>query len=133
MKAAQPFCLSSITQAYGKMIKKPDFTSGMVIIGLSYGMMLLYGMCSFLIEQQLHFSPTTTDYYAMFSGLSVIIGSTTSRILVGKAFCKKTDDSRYDAIAGSGSHDTFNTLLPQSIYTAHLCFPAAQYRRGYLQ
>lgn len=90
MKAAQPFSLSSISQAYGKMIKTPDFTAGMVVLGLSYGMMLLYGMCSpFLIEQQLHFSPTTTGYCALFSGLSVMIGGSASRMLVGKAFRKK--------------------------------------------
>ncbi|WP_343745187.1 MFS transporter [Chitinophaga sp.] len=90
MKAAQPFSLRSMTQAYGTMVKTPDFTSGMIILGLAYGMILLYGMCSpFLIEQQLHFSAAVTGYCSLFSGVSVMIGGTISRILVNKPMGKK--------------------------------------------
>ncbi|NLR63587.1 multidrug effflux MFS transporter [Chitinophaga varians] len=90
MKAAQPFSLRSMTQAYGTMVKTPDFTSGMIILGLAYDMILLYGMCSpFLIEQQLHFSAAVTGYCSLFSGVSVMIGGTISRILVNKPMGKK--------------------------------------------
>ncbi|MBO9733187.1 MAG: MFS transporter [Chitinophaga sp.] len=90
MKAAQPFSVSSIAKAYSGMIKTPDFTFGVVVLGLTYGMILLYSMCSpFLIEKQLHFPPTITGYCALFSGISVMIGGMISRILVNNPFRPK--------------------------------------------
>lgn len=90
MKAAQPFSLRSMAQTYGHMLKTPDFTSGMVVLGLTYGMMLLYGMCSpFLIERQLQFSAATTGYCSLFSGVAVMIGGSVSRMLVTKPLRQK--------------------------------------------
>nr|WP_295869680.1 MFS transporter [uncultured Chitinophaga sp.] len=90
MKAAQPFSVASMAQTYSRMLKTPDFTSGLVLLGLAYGMILLYGMCSpFLIERQLQFSAAATGYCALFSGVSVMIGGSVSRILVSKPLGKK--------------------------------------------
>lgn len=89
-KQAQPFSIKGILDSYGKMIKTPDFTAGMVILGLAYAMILFYGMASpFLIEQKLHLSPTVTGYAALFSGVSVLIGGTLSRMLIKKPFIRK--------------------------------------------
>ncbi len=89
-KAAQPFSIKGILDSYGKMVKTPDFTAGMVILGLAYAMILFYGMASpFLIEQKLHLSPTVTGYAALFSGVSVLTGGTLSRFLIKKPFIKK--------------------------------------------
>jgi DHA1 family bicyclomycin/chloramphenicol resistance-like MFS transporter len=89
-KAAQPFSVRLILASYNKMIKTKDFTAGLVILGLTYGMILLYGMASpFLIEHRLHLSPTVTGYSALFSGVSVLIGGSLSRVLIKKSFIKK--------------------------------------------
>jgi MFS family permease len=89
-KEAQPFSVRTILGSYGKMIKTVDFTAGMIILGLAYAMVLLYGMSSpFLIEQRLHLSPTVTGYCALFSGVSVLIGGSLSRMLIQKPFVKK--------------------------------------------
>jgi MFS transporter, DHA1 family, multidrug resistance protein len=89
-KVAQPFSIQGILGSYSRMIKTVDFTAGMIILGLTYAMILLYGMASpFLIEQQLHLSPTVTGYCALFSGVSVLIGGSLSRILIRKPFIKK--------------------------------------------
>ncbi|HEX6430041.1 MAG TPA: MFS transporter, partial [Niastella sp.] len=89
-KVAQPFSIKGILGSYGKMIKTVDFSAGMIILGLAYAMILLYGMASpFLIEQRLHLSPKVTGYCALFSGVSVMIGGTLSRILIKKPFVKK--------------------------------------------
>ena len=89
-KARQPFSVRQVASAYGKMVKTPDFSAGMVILGLAYAMVLLYGMASpFLIEQRLHLSPTVTGYCALFSGVSVLTGGTLSRIMIKKPFVKK--------------------------------------------
>lgn len=89
-KASQPFSIRQVAAAYSKMVKTTDFTVGMVILGLAYAMILLYGMASpFLIEQRLHLSPTVTGYCALFSGVSVLTGGTLSRLLIKKPFVKK--------------------------------------------
>lgn len=89
-KATQPFSVKAILTSYGKMVKTKDFTAGMVILGLAYAMVLLYGMASpFLIERRLHLSPHVTGYCALFSGVSVMIGGSVSRMLISKPFVKK--------------------------------------------
>lgn len=90
MKTAQPFSARVILNSYGNMIKHADFTSGMFILGLTYAMILMFGMSGpFLIEHRLHFSPTVTGYCSLFSGVSVLIGGSLSRMLIQKAFLKK--------------------------------------------
>lgn len=89
-KQTQPFSVKNVLATYGKMVKTPDFTAGMIILGLAYAMILFYGMASpFLIEQKLHLSPTVTGYAALFSGVSVMAGGTLSRFLIKKPFLKK--------------------------------------------
>lgn len=89
-RAAQPFSVRVILRSYGDMMRKPDFTAGMAILGFAYAMILLYGMASpFLIERRLNFSPEVTGYCALFSGLSVMTGGTLSRMLIKKPFVKK--------------------------------------------
>jgi MFS family permease len=89
-KVAQPFSIKGVLGSYSKMLKTVDFSAGMIILGLAYAMILLYGMASpFLIEERLHLSPQVTGYCALFSGVSVMIGGTLSRILIKKPFIKK--------------------------------------------
>jgi predicted MFS family arabinose efflux permease len=115
MKTPQPFKVKTLLNAYGTMLKTPDFTSGMVILGLTYGMVLLYGMCSpFLIEHQLHFSPVATGYCALFSGVSVMIGGSVSRMLIKKPFTQKL------VIAASLQMVTLGVMIPLTMYYQNL-------------
>ncbi|HEY8896085.1 MAG TPA: MFS transporter [Niastella sp.] len=89
-KTTQPFSVKTVLTSYRNMLRQKDFTSGMIILGLAYAMVLLYGMASpFLIEKRLHLSPHVTGYCALFSGVSVMIGGTVSRMLITKPFVKK--------------------------------------------
>jgi MFS family permease len=90
MKTAQPLQLGTVAKTYGSMLKTKDFTSGLVIMGLVYAMVLVYGMASpFLIENKLHFSASVTGYCSLFSGVSVFIGGSLSRMFIQKPFFKK--------------------------------------------
>lgn len=90
IKLKQSFRLRPIVSIYTGMLKTQDFTSGMIILGLSYAMILIYGMSSpFLIENRLHFSAAVTGYCSLFSGLSVFIGGSLSRMFIQKPFYKK--------------------------------------------
>lgn len=90
LKARQPFSARVILGSYAKMLKAADFTAGLTILGLAYAMILIYGMGSpFLIEQRLQYPPTVTGYCALFSGVSVFIGGSLSRMLIQRPFLKK--------------------------------------------
>jgi MFS transporter, DHA1 family, multidrug resistance protein len=90
MKAAQPLDLKSVVKTYGLMLKTKDFTTGLIVLGLVYAMVLVYGMASpFLIERKLHLSASVTGYASLFSGVSVFIGGSLSRVLITRPFFKK--------------------------------------------
>ena len=90
MKAAQPFRFRPIINSYGSMLKTPDFTTGILILGLTYAMLLVYGMASpFLIESKLHYTASMTGYCSLFSGVSVFIGGSISRMLIQRPFFGK--------------------------------------------
>lgn len=90
MKEPQALRLGNVVRTYGIMLRTKDFTSGLIVLGLVYAMILVYGMASpFLIENKLHFSASVTGYCSLFSGVSVFIGGSLSRMLIQKPFFKK--------------------------------------------
>jgi len=113
----QPFRLRPILVSYREMLKTKDFSLGIIILGLLYAMILLYGMASpFLIENRLHFSPTVTGYYALFSGVAMLTGGTISRVLIQKPFFKKlviASAAQISAVVGL----TFLTNFHQNLFT----------------
>lgn len=90
MKAPQALRLSAMFNSYKKMIATRDFTASLLIIGLLYAILLVYGMASpFLIERQLGYSATFTGYCALLSGVCVFSGGLLSRIFIQKPLYKK--------------------------------------------
>ncbi|MCF0073032.1 MFS transporter [Dyadobacter sp. CY261] len=85
-----PFRLKTIGNAYRSMLSTRDFTSGLLILGLSYGVLMIYNMSSpFLIEEVMHYSATVTGNCSMISGLAMLSGSLLSKALISKPFYKK--------------------------------------------
>lgn len=90
MKEPQPLRLSAMFNSYKIMIATRDFTASLLIIGLLYAILLVYGMASpFLIERQLGYSATFTGYCALLSGVCVFSGGLLSRIFIQKPLYKK--------------------------------------------
>ena len=90
MKEPQAFKLGQVVRTYGTMLRTKDFTAGLIVLGLVYAMVLVYGMASpFLIENKLHLSASITGYCSLFSGVSVFMGGSLSRMLIQKPFFKK--------------------------------------------
>lgn len=85
-----PFRLKTIGNAYRSMIRTRDFTSGLLILGLSYGVLMIYNMSSpFLIEKVMHYPATVTGNCSMISGLAMLAGSLLSKAMISKPFFKK--------------------------------------------
>lgn len=90
LKNFQPFKLSEVTGVYKMMLGTRDFTLGLLIIGISYALLVIYGMASpFIIERVFGFSPVTTGYSSLLSGLSLMTGGMVSKWLINTDFKKK--------------------------------------------
>lgn len=90
LKNFHPFKMEPILKVYGSMIKTPDFSLGLVILALCYGMVIVHGMTSpFIIEHVFHHSAVVTGYCSLLSGLSIMIGGIISKSLINRPFTKK--------------------------------------------
>lgn len=90
LKHFHPFKTNAILEVYRTMIKTADFALGVVILGTSYALLVVYGMASpFIIEHVFKFSPVITGYCSLLSGLSVLTGGIISKMLLKRPFAKK--------------------------------------------
>ncbi|WP_337965331.1 MFS transporter [uncultured Flavobacterium sp.] len=90
LKYFHPFKLKNIAQTYAGMIKTPDFTLGIVILGICFGLVVIFNLSSpFIVERVLGYSAVTTGYSSLLSGLSVMTGGIISKSLIHKPLGKK--------------------------------------------
>lgn len=90
LKKFQPFQVTKVAQTYKMMIMAPDFVLGLVMIGLSYSLLVIYGMVSpFLIEKRFGFSPVITGYSSLLSGFALMLGGVFSKMLINKPLFTK--------------------------------------------
>jgi MFS family permease len=90
LKNYHPFNSKSVIKVYGGMMKTGDFISGVLILGLCYALLVIYGMASpFIIEHVFNFSPVITGYSSLLSGFSVMLGGIISKSLIGQPLTKK--------------------------------------------
>lgn len=90
IKDYNPFKLKPIIQTYTGMLKTADFTLGLIIIGISFGMVVLYSLSSpFIIERVFGYSAVTTGYSSFLSGLSLMTGGIIAKSLIKKSLTKK--------------------------------------------
>lgn len=115
IRTAQPFSTRLILNSYGKMLKTTDFSMGIIVLGFIWGMLLVFGMAApFLIEHELQYSPVVTGYISLFSGVSVLIGNTVSRILYRRSYVKKI------RIASSMQLVSLALLIPVTFFYQNL-------------
>jgi len=90
IKHYHPFKLQPIIQNYIGMLKTPDFTLGLIIIGICFGMVVVYSLSSpFIIERVLGYSAITTGYSSLLSGFSLMTGGIIAKGLIKKPLTKK--------------------------------------------
>jgi DHA1 family bicyclomycin/chloramphenicol resistance-like MFS transporter len=84
------FDYKKIANTYWSMLRTVDFTAGMFILGLSYGMLLVYNMASpFIIEKLMHYPPTVTGNCSLISGAAVLAGGMLSKVFISRPLFKK--------------------------------------------
>jgi DHA1 family bicyclomycin/chloramphenicol resistance-like MFS transporter len=85
-----PFNFKEVNQAYISMIKTKDFMLGIFVLGLVYGMMLVYNMASpFLIEGVMHYSPEVTGNASLLSGVAVLCGGLLAKRNINRPLFRK--------------------------------------------
>lgn len=86
----QKFELRSIIRIYADTVRTTDYTLGLMVIGLCYSMLMVYGMASpFIIEHVFNLSPVITGYCSLLSGVALMMGGMISKALINRSFQKK--------------------------------------------
>ena len=89
-KSLQPFRPGPILRVYRSMIATGDFVLALVINALAYAMLLVFGMTSpFIIEQVFHYSPVVTGYSALLSGVALMTGGIISKSMITRPLDRK--------------------------------------------
>ncbi|MBB4804609.1 MFS family permease [Flavobacterium nitrogenifigens] len=90
LKHYQPFKLKTIAQTYTGMLKTADFTLGLVIIGICFGIVIVYSLSSpFIIERVLGHSAITTGYSSLLSGFSLMTGGIIAKSMIKRSLVQK--------------------------------------------
>ncbi len=90
LKHFHPFKAKPIAMAYSNMLKTVDFTVGLIIIGLCFGLVVIYSLSSpFIIERVFGYSPVVTGYSSLLSGFSVMMGGIIAKSLIKAPLVKK--------------------------------------------
>jgi predicted MFS family arabinose efflux permease len=77
-----PFHLKSIFKTYRTLLSSLDFTFGIIVLGIGFGMLMIFSMSApFIVEHQFHLSPVATGYCALLSGLSIFIGGIIGKMI----------------------------------------------------
>lgn len=83
LKNFQPFQARAIAQVYRNMFRTADFTLGLLIIGLSYSLLVIFGMASpFIIEKRYGLDAVATGYSSLASGVALMGGGLLSKLLI---------------------------------------------------
>lgn len=82
--------LTAVLNKYGSMLKTPDFIYGVLICGLCYGMVILFGLVSpFIVEHTMGYSPVVAGYVALILGFAWMAGGFLGKALIQKEFLPK--------------------------------------------
>ncbi len=90
LKKFTQFNWTNISSIYGKILRTGDFSVGLLIIGITYSFLVIYGMVSpFVIERVYHQTAVVTGYSSLLSGVALMSGGILSKILIDMPLAKK--------------------------------------------
>lgn len=90
IKIRQPFDFKSIIKVYKMLLSHVDFTVGIILLGFSYTMVMVFGMSiPFIVEHSYHLSPIVSGYSALLSGVAIFLGGISGKLLINRPFYQK--------------------------------------------
>jgi len=90
IKQKKPLHINYLIGEFKMMLKSNDFTFGIFMCGISYGLVMFYNLSGpFFIEHQLGYSAITTGYTSLIMGLAWMCGGFIGKALIKKALIPK--------------------------------------------
>lgn len=90
IKQKKPLHMNYLIGEFKMMLKSNDFTFGIFMCGISYGLVMFYNLSGpFFIEHQLGYSAITTGYTSLIMGLAWMCGGFIGKALIKKALIPK--------------------------------------------
>ncbi|WP_343321869.1 MFS transporter [Sphingobacterium multivorum] len=90
IKQKKPLHINYLIGEFKMMLKSNDFTFGIVMCGISYGLVMFYNLSGpFFIEHQLGYSAITTGYTSLIMGLAWMCGGFIGKALIKRALVPK--------------------------------------------
>ncbi|MCF1192787.1 MFS transporter [Mangrovimonas sp. AS39] len=90
LKEFRPFKPNFLVSEFKSMLRTPDFSTAILMCGLSYGIVIFYSLTGpFIIEHSLGYSPIVTGYASLVMGLAWMCGGFAGRFLIEKPFMPK--------------------------------------------
>jgi MFS family permease len=121
IKNFQPFKWKPMAQIYSSMLTTKGFIIALMILGLSFGMVMQFGMVSpFIIEHVWHYSPVVTGYCALLSGIALMAGGIVAKSTITKPLEKKIPVALKIQLASVILMITISGLFASAIYVMML-------------
>jgi hypothetical protein len=84
------FQLQKIVNIYKEMITTASFSLGIIILGLTYCMVMIYNMTGpFIIEHKLHLSPVIAGNSSLVLGFAWMLGGFIGKVTINRPFFKR--------------------------------------------
>lgn len=118
LKTFSPFKPAAILKTYGSFLRTKDYVMALLIMGLSYGLLLIYGMTSpFIIEHLYHFSAIITGYSSLLSGVALMAGGIISKSIIHKPLDKKIPVAMGTQVLVAAGMIVVSTYWLSNLYT----------------
>jgi MFS family permease len=90
IKQRMEFSFTKIAGVYANMIGTASFSLGIVMLGLAYGMVMIYNMTGpFIIEHKLGLTPIVAGYSSLILGAAVMVGGLLGKATINQPFFAK--------------------------------------------
>ncbi|TRX32382.1 multidrug effflux MFS transporter [Flavobacterium sp. ZT3R18] len=90
LKNRKEIQVNAIKKTYSEMLIKKDFISGLTLLGVSYGIVMFYGLTGpFILEHKLGFSAIVTGYISLSLGFAWMTGGFVAKCLMNKPLSSK--------------------------------------------
>lgn len=90
LKVLSEFKIQPILQTYRQMLRSRDFTLGLLLIGMCFGLVIVYSLSSpFIIQSLFGYSAVVSGYSSLLSGLSIFTGGLIAKSLIKQPLKRK--------------------------------------------
>lgn len=94
---------ATVINAYRMMLGQRSFTWGLLMLGISYGTVMLYGLSgTFILEHKLGYSAIAAGYISLLLGSAWMAGGFLGKFLIGRPLLRKTAWATAIQLAAAG-------------------------------